>query len=302
MQFTVAGAPPSELPTALSRWTSRIALFSFGLLVTAAFLHRLFAMPTPVAFNLVLVAYAGVALSLVTALLAGIGIWRSGAPGAARIVFGISLSLVMLAGPLVLLALARESPSINDVTTDTRSPPEFVRLAAMRGPGANPIDYPGESFAREQSRAYPDLKPMLLSRPTDEAFDLAAEAVRRLKMDIVREEAPTEGRLGMIEAVDRTLVAGFYDDVAIRIAGDDSGSRIDIRSASRYGWTDFGQNAERVRAIVREIVARLEASVPAADGSDAPLIKRPQRPLPAKRGKEGDPRSESPRKSPDRAR
>jgi uncharacterized protein (DUF1499 family) len=40
---------------------------------------------------------------------------------------------------------------------------------------------------------------------------------------------------------------GFTDDIVVRIAPTNSGSRIDLRSSSRYGRGDFGVNAERIR-------------------------------------------------------
>jgi len=298
MQLVAYDTMPAELPSNMGRWTSRIALFSLGLLITAAFLHRLFGMPTPVAFNLVVAAYAGIALSLLVALAAAIGIWRHGGPGTARVVFSVAVGLLMLSGPLMMAALTSEHPRINDVTTDVRSPPEFGTLARVRGgPGANSAAYPGERFAAEQARAYPDLKPLYLDRSSEEAFELVVDAVKHLKMDIVREEVPggEPGEMGVIEAVDRTLIAGFYDDVAIRVAGDDNGARIDIRSASRYGWTDLGRNAERIRTLMREIVARLDATVPTADADRASRAKH------LKGEPEDDPKSASRRKSRDRA-
>jgi uncharacterized protein (DUF1499 family) len=227
-------------------------------------------------------------------LIAAIGIWRSGAMGTARVIFGILLSLAMLSGPLILIVLAWDYPPINDLSTDTRAPPAFTILAKARAePGANPAAYPGDRFAKEQARAYPDIKPMQLNRSSAEAFELVVEAVKKLKMDIVREDGPTaEGGEGMIEAVDRTLVGGFYDDVAIRVTGSEHDSRVDIRSASRFGASDFGQNAERIRTLMREIVTRLEATVPVADGARAaPNAKAAERPAAVKRGQNGDPKS-----------
>jgi hypothetical protein len=66
------------------------------------------------------------------------------------------------------------------------------------------------------------------------------------------------------------LLLGFYDDVVIRVEGDEERARIDIRSASRYGSHDLGRNADRIRQILKEIVVRLESVVPAAQAkSDA---------------------------------
>jgi uncharacterized protein (DUF1499 family) len=295
MQFAV-----TTIDSAASRWSSRIALFSLGILIAAAFLHRLFGMPTPVAFNLAVGAYIGVALSLFAAFVAAISIWRHGVGGTARIVFAVFLDLLLLSIPLMVMAVAKDTPPINDVSTDPVKPPQFETVAKMRPLGSNSTAYPGAEFAAEQARAYPDLKTMSVERSADETFELAVEAVKRLKMSIVREEAPEleRGEAGMIEAVDRTLVMGFYDDVAIRVSGDEDRARIDIRSASRFGSSDLGANAERIRALMREIVARIDATVPAADEARAKRQK-PQTPL--KRGKGDDP-TEGRRKSRDRAR
>ena len=46
---------------------------------------------------------------------------------------------------------------------------------------------------------------------------------------------------------------GFRDDVVVRIRPDGSGSRIDVRSSSRYGTFDFGSNAQRIRALIEDI-------------------------------------------------
>jgi uncharacterized protein (DUF1499 family) len=264
--------PPPLGPSFFARWTSRIALFSVGVLATAMALHRLLALPTPVALNLAGVAFAGAGLSLLFAFAAAVGVWRTGRPGTSRIVFGTLVSLGLLLWPLIYLPSYERLPEINDVTTDLLKPPAFVALAKERGASANSTVYPGAAFAAAQAQAYPDIKPIRINRSVDEAFELAADAIRRLKMEIVRQKAPDleTGRPGTLEVVDRTLLLGFYDDVVIRVAGNEEQARIDIRSASRYGSHDLGRNAERIRQILKEIVVRLESVVPVARGkSDA---------------------------------
>jgi uncharacterized protein (DUF1499 family) len=141
-----------------------------------------------------------------------------------------------------------------------------------------------------QAQAYADLQPLRIERSVEETYELAAEALRRQRMTLVREEAPAENRPGAIEAVDRTLIMGFTDDVAVRVAGDERQAVIDIRSASRYGRHDLGRNAERIRRVLREIVARLEATVPAAGGGNVRLKPRTDRAV-LKRLKDRDPKS-----------
>ncbi len=178
---------------------------------------------------------------------------------------------LILAAPLVLIAYARNYPTLNDVTTSPENPPTYRALAGERQGIANPAVYPGEMFAALQRKAYPDLVPMEVNRPIAETFDIVLDALRRLHFTIVTEEAPTEDDpVGKTEAVDRTLILGFYDDVAVRVTpSGDNGSRIDLRSSSRFGRSDFGRNTQRLREIMREIVARLEATVPAGGAPEA---------------------------------
>ncbi len=280
-------APDAPLP--LARWTSRVAFFSLGLLGAAIFLHRLFPMPTTVAVNIVIAAYIAAGMAMALAVMAGVQIWRTGKPGAARVAVASIVGAGLLGWPLWFLPQIRALPAINDVTTDTAAPPAFVALAKERG---RAVDYPKARFAGQQAEAYPDLRSLVIDRGVDEAFELASDAVRRLKIKVVREEAPAAaGGRGGIEAVDRTTVFGFYDDVAIRVQGDQRRSQIDIRSASRFGRHDLGRNAERIRHILKEVVARLEATVPTASGERVgSLVKRKRAAVP-KRQKPGDPKS-----------
>jgi uncharacterized protein (DUF1499 family) len=64
-----------------------------------------------------------------------------------------------------------------------------------------------------------------------------------------------DGAAGRIEASDRSRWFGFTDDIVIRVAATDSGSRIDLRSSSRLGRSDFGVNAARIRAYLSALRA-----------------------------------------------
>jgi len=287
-------AIPEREPAA-SRWATRAALFAFGLIVAAAFLHRLFATPTPVAFNLIVVAMATAVLSIVCAIVAAAVIWQSGRPGTARVLFAVCLSLALLSAPLLYVVWVRDYPLLNDVTTDFANPPAFTAVARLRGPGDNSTVYDRARLADEQASAYPDIKPMRIERASDEAYALVIDAVKRLKMEIVRDDAPDPeaGTPGEIEAVDRTLIMGFYEDIAVRVSGDGESARVDIRSASRFGQADMGSNAEGVRELMKEIQARVDATMPTAQ--DAREGAR------AKQEKAAGPKSDRRRRSRDRA-
>ncbi|MDX2260053.1 MAG: DUF1499 domain-containing protein [Hyphomicrobiaceae bacterium] len=245
------------------RWSVKIAVISLALLVSAIVLHRLFSIPTPVALNLFKLSILGGILSIVLAAFSLARLWSRGGEGAGGTFTGLLLGIGLIGWPLAALPEQERLPAINDITTDTSTPPPFHQLASLRAPGANDPAYPGASFASLQEEAYPDLKPLFVNRSVGEAFEICSEAFRRLGYVRVAEEPPGTSypATGLIEAFDRTLVWGFYDDVVCRVAGNAQTAQVDLRSASRYGRHDFGRNAERLRATLREIVARLEATV-----------------------------------------
>lgn len=170
-----------------------------------------------------------------------------------RSVAGCGLALLVAlaaAAPLVVMAHTVASvPVIHDITTDTDSPPPFVALRALRAGSENGVAYGGAGVAAQQKRGYPDLAPLTLPLPPDRAFARAEAAARALGWRIVA-AAPAEGRL---EASDSTRWFGFTDDVVVRVTAAPTGSRIDVRSASRVGRSDVGANARRIRAFLTAV-------------------------------------------------
>jgi uncharacterized protein (DUF1499 family) len=246
----------------LARWSSRIAVFAASLLLVGVVLHRLTSFPTHVAVNLFAVGAAGMGLAVLAGLIALVQIWRRGYGGAGKAAFGVVLPLLMLAWPLTYVPALVNLPRINDVTTDMAAPPRFVSLAKVRTGEASPSAYPGERFAEQQQKAYPDLRTFVLDRGVEEAFELVEEVVRKLKWKVAAAEPPTVKPLksGLLEATDLTPVVGFPDDVIVRVEGSATRARIDVRSASRYGHADMGQNALRVRRFLAELQSRTDAT------------------------------------------
>ena len=290
----------------LSRWTVRFALFSASLAAFTVIAHRLFAMPTPVALNLAKVVLAGALLALILGAVSSLRIWHRGTGGGLATLFGMFVAASLLAWPAAVMPTIRSLPNINDITTDVQSPPRFISLAKARVPGANSVNYPGEGFSSAQLKAYPDIRTFQIDRSAEEAYELVLAALRSktMKFKPVSEEPPKGrfGQPGWIEVVDRTLVLGFTDDVIIRVDGDANNARIDVRSSSRYGTHDLGRNAQRVRRILKEIQAQLEATVPNSDGTRVARLRRGTKALVPKRQKEADQSSLARRSGQDRAK
>ena len=173
---------------------------------------------------------------------------------------------------------ASRLPWIYDITTDPIDPPRYELLTRLRPRDANPTTYAGLYAAEQQRSAYPDIGPIGTNATPQAAYDAALAAVNKRKWRIVDARAPQAGRReGRIEAVARTPIMGFRDDVVIRVRPETDGARIDARSSSRYGSFDFGANAARVRGLMNEIEENIRAQKP----------ERPPAQPPAKKGTPG---------------
>jgi len=247
----------------VTRWALRIAAFAVALIATAALLHRFLDLPTPVALNLILLAFAGALTAIVLAGYGLVRIWQRGFHGTGNALVAIAIAVAILMWPVSLLPEISRLPQINDITTDTDDPPVFRALAQNRPAGAQDVAY-DPAFAEKQRAAYPDLRPLMVDRDPTEVFTLAGQTLRRLRMNVVRDEPPAVANngVGWLEATDRTLVMGFTDDVVVRVTDAGRGARIDVRSASRFGRHDLGRNAERVRRILTGLIQRIQATVP----------------------------------------
>ncbi len=237
-------------------WSLRIALLCV-LTVAGTFVwHRFFGLPTPLALKVFYGAVIVAVVSLTLAAAALVNIWNEGALGAGKASFAIFLSLALLAVPAVSLPSLMRLPKLYEVTTDPGNPPAFDRIAKIRQGQANPAHYEA-SFGPLQTAAYPDIKPLFVARPLTDVYSAVHETVKALNWKVIDEQSPEAAKNGYIEAIDRTLIFGFTDDIAIRITGSAKAARIDIRSSSRFGQHDLGRNAKRIRVFLAEVKERL---------------------------------------------
>jgi uncharacterized protein (DUF1499 family) len=146
-------------------------------------------------------------------------------------------------------------PPIHDITTDTDNPPAFAAvLPARAAENSGSVVYDRAQLPQLQRQAYSDLAPITATVPVAKAFDHALAVARTMPgWTIVAFDAGA----GRIEASQQSRWFRFTDDVVIRIAGDEAGSRIDMRSTSRQGRSDYGVNAARIRAYMTALRQRL---------------------------------------------
>lgn len=186
---------------------------------------------------------------------------------------GLAIGIIVAGGGVGLFIMmqvltAGKVPMIHDITTDTENPPQFVKIIALRGEGTNSLDYSGKMAPVERGSSemksnrelqqgfYTDIKPLDLDAGTGPCFTLAADVAEGRGWEMVN----VDPEALIVEATDTTFWFGFKDDVVIRVTGDTTSCRVDMRSVSRVGMSDVGVNAARIRAYMAALKKAPKAS------------------------------------------
>ncbi len=266
----------AEQPTSrVAVWARRLAVFAWPVALLAIIIERagmLEIVPVLATFGAaLLLAMLGVLLAFVAFAV----IWHTGAPGLRHAVGAVFIGAALLAYPTYIGVKGYRLPPISDITTDPIDPPRFEAIARLRSREANPVAYAGLYAAELQRSAYPDIEPLSVPIPAPAAYEAVRTIIVKRRWQRINERAPLVGRRdGLIEAVARTPVMGFRDDVVVRIRSSSDGARIDARSSSRYGRYDFGTNAARLRSLLDDI-----DDATSVDKTEKPL--RPAKAAPA---------------------
>jgi uncharacterized protein (DUF1499 family) len=264
----------SEPVSGLASWARNLAVFSVVAVLVSIIIVRFGFLEMKPALATFFGALALAGLSILLGLAAFVAIWQNGSRGMSRILLAFLIDAVVLAYPAYLGLQYRKLPAIHDITTDPIDPPRFDALARLRaGDGANTAVYAGLYSAEQQRAAYPDIETVELEVPVQRAYEITLQIVTKRKWLVIDERPPQPPRrIGRIEAVARTPIMGFREDVSIRITADgDDDSRVDIRSSSRYFESDLGSNAARVTKLIDDINN-------AADNANLKAAKKPQLP------------------------
>jgi uncharacterized protein (DUF1499 family) len=251
----------TEPVSSLANWARNLAVFAVVAVVVSIIIVRFGFLEIKPALATFFGGLGIAGLSILFGLAGFAAIWQNGSRGMARILLALLIDALILAYPAYLGLQYRKLPQIHDITTDPIDPPRFDALASLRsGDGANSAVYAGLYSAEQQRQFYPDIEPIDLEIPVDRAYAIALQLVNKRKWLVIDERAPQPPRrVGRIEAVARTPIMGFREDVSIRVVADGDDSRVDIRSASRYFDSDLGSNAARVTKFIDDLNAAADA-------------------------------------------
>ncbi len=262
-------------------WSRRVATFSVVLFLTAGLGHR-FGYIATLDFVPVLGVVAGLAvLALLFAARALFQLWTYGGSGGGKLLAGVLISLLVLTPFAISAYRALSYPMLTDISTDTDDPPEFSVAARMRTAGMNQI----EPFTPDRRKLQLDSYPLATGRryeaPIGQVIDAVNDVLDGKGWVILSPTEPSgEATETTIEAVATSYILGFPADVAIRLIDEGTSTYVDMRSASRYGEHDLGDNAARIEAFLADLdveIAYLTVVVP-TEPAEPPAPPKPAPP------------------------
>ena len=147
---------------------------------------------------------------------------------------------------------AQGHPFIHDITTDYQQPPEFMAAKALRTQSDHDVVYSPDNIELQKS-GYPDLKAIVLNAEAKTALHQAKVLMQKQGWEILALQ-DTQAPYTLEASTESTLFA-FVDDMSLRFTPviQPEGStlvqtQVDMRSMSRQGKSDLGQNAKRITA------------------------------------------------------
>lgn len=244
----------------------RLALFVGVLALTALLAHRTGRLET-VAFLAVLALVLLLALAAIVLWVAGFRrVWYGGDRGGGSLAVGAVVLALVLAPFGVAAFRAATTPALVDVSSDPDDPPDLPIAKARRAPPMNPVSEQTPEERLAQAQAYPEVTGHRYTVPAERVMDAVLALVTARGWRLVNPMPDAlEGADTLIEATAMTRVLSLPVDVAIRLTDEDNATYVDMRSASRYGPHDLGDNAARISSFL----ADLDRSV-ANDSGTAP--------------------------------
>ena len=265
-----------EPASRLAIWARRFAGFALPVVALAIVIERAGVLEIVPGLATFAAALVMALIAILLALASLVGIWRHGIEGLGAAMTALAIGIALLAYPAYLGVRASRLPAIADITTDPIDPPRFETIGRLRTRLANPVAYAGLYAAEQQKAAYPDILPLDTTASAQNAYDAAMAVITKRRWQVINTRPPLAGRRdSYIEAVARTPIMGFRDDIAVRIRAVGQGARVDVRSASRYGRHDFGTNAARVRALLDDIDDIADTDKPEGPARPVQKVKQP---------------------------
>lgn len=248
-----------------AKWSVRIAFLAAILFVLSALGHRSERIETPEFLWLLAIVAALALLALLLAIKGFTSLWRRGDRGGPSAFWGAVIALVVL-GPFVTTVYqAMTLPAIYDVSTDLTDPPALFALNGQRTDRMNPLINDPRSRTLQAS-AYPEVTGRRYDGSPDRILDAVVSVIADNGWTITEQKGvPGDDEEILVEIVARTWLLGFTSDVVIRLSDEGETTYVDMRSVSRYGIHDLGENADRITQFMTALDTQIQSAQPEED-------------------------------------
>lgn len=272
-------------------WSRRLAIFSAVLFLTAGLGHRFGYLGTPDLAPVLATVLTIAILALLFSTRALFLFWHYGGKGGGSLLTAILVAFAVLAPFGITAWRGVTLPMLNDVSTDTDDPPELVRSAADRISGMNVIDPFTPERRKLQEDGYPAVTGRRYEAPMMQVVEVVQDLLDERGWTVLGPDVfPPASTEITIEAQASSPLLGLPVDVSVRFIDEDTSTYVDMRSASRYGPHDFGDNAARIVSFLAEldvqiaylvVVAPVQPAMPSqpAEVPGQPEFSEPSEPL-----------------------
>ncbi|CCV04096.1 conserved membrane hypothetical protein [Mesorhizobium metallidurans STM 2683] len=232
-------------------WSRRTGGFSAVLLLSVLIGHRYDLVETPAFLWVLAIVALLAALALLFAGFAFSRLWNFGDRGGRELAVGALLALLVLAPYGVVAYRATTYPPLSDISTDLDDPPA---LAATRTGDMNMLSPPTPGEQRLQTETYPLVTGRSYNLPFNNVLQAVETVIGRRDWQLAVPFPDASGQSEVtIDALAKSFVLSLPADVAIRVTDDRDAVIVDMRSASRYGRYDLGDNAARIVDFLAEL-------------------------------------------------
>lgn len=259
-------------------WARRIGSLAVPLVILPVGMHHLRLIDSPSFFIVALLALAVSALAVLVGIIALARLWHTGDRGWDKALSGFFLGLVCLAPFCWYGYLAWTYPPVTDIATVPRG-----ELPLLFLPDTAQMPPPLVLTAEQQAAVFPNATTRTYPLDVTQLFALVDRMAAGQGWDIrQRREPGADGEPGRINARVTTL-AGWVEEVVLRVSAVPGGSALDMRSASINAPHDFGSNGGRISnfmvAMDNEVTTLLRDNpnvtrpVPADEEEPAPEVE-----------------------------
>lgn len=239
-------------------WCRRGALFSLTLFLVSGAGHRFGLVDTVPFFWLLGIAGSLAVASLTLGGIALVQVWEHGSSGASIAAGGMFIAVIALTPYGISAYRFFDHPQLMDVSSDLDDPPEMPLAARARTGAMNALEDTTGDNRDLQHAEYPEIA----GRRYEHTAEKVVEVVRQMMEERGWQpsgvsNAELAGASVTLEGLAHSYFLGFPADIAVRIEDDQTATFVDVRSASRYGGHDLGDNAARIERFLNELDERM---------------------------------------------